>query len=350
MRIWERLLGVQPFGVRDNFFDLGGHSLLAIQLLWQVQNEFGKTVPLSALLRRPTIEQFARMLTERESSVPLAATGRLRGAESGTPLFYIPGIHGVGLLPEPLARAIGRVCPYHDGLQYAGVDGQQPPLTRVEDIAAHLILQIRQVCPKGPYRLCGYSFGGVVAYEAARQMRAQNLGIETLILWDCWTPQAITQTRRPLRQVMTELSRRMRAVQVVEQPQVMWKLLQNKFRFIGARYTKKLATQWSKDTTQLLCEASMQAFEAYRPGSFAGSAILFRTVPLVSENILSTRLIRELNGWGGLITGNLEEIELSCDHDTMWKPPMLEVLAEKTTAFLQRCASRTPDIESTRTV
>jgi thioesterase domain-containing protein len=94
----------------------------------------------------------------------------------------------------------------------------------------------------------------------------------------------------------------------------------------------------------------MQAFEAYRPGSFAGSAILFRTVPLVSENILSTRLIRELNGWGGLITGNLEEIELSCDHDTMWKPPMLEVLAEKTTAFLQRCASRTPDIESTRTV
>jgi hypothetical protein len=52
-------------------------------------------------------------------------------------------------------------------------------------------------------------------------------------------------------------------------------------------------------------------------------------------------LIREFNGWGGLITGNLEEIKLPCDHDTMWKPPMLEVLAEKTTAYLQR--RETPD-------
>jgi thioesterase domain-containing protein len=167
-------------------------------------------------------------------------------------------------------------------------------------------------------------------------MRAQNLGIETLILWDSWTPQAITRTRRPLRQAATELLRRLRAVQVAEQPGVIWKLLQNKFSFLGSRYSTKLATQWTKDPTQLVCKASMQAFEAYRPAPFAGAAILFRSGPLASENILSMRLIRESNGWGGLITGNLEQIELPCDHDTMWKPPMLEVLAEKTANCLQR--------------
>jgi amino acid adenylation domain-containing protein len=335
MKIWARVLGAQSFGVRESFFDLGGHSLMAVRLLMEIQKKFEQAVPLSWLYAAPTIEQFARLLTEGEASLPSSELGHLRGSKLGTPLFYIPGIYGVGLLPEPLARSIGRVRPYHDRLQYAGVDGQEPPFNRVEDIAAYLIQQIRQVCPRGPYGLCGYSFGGVVAFEVARQLRAQGFAIETLILWDSWTPQGITSVRRPLGQAMSELARRLRAARLGEQPKILWKLIQNKVSFMGGRYSKKLAAQWITDTTQMVCEASMQAYEAYHPDPFAGTAILFRSVPMPADHILSERHVRELNGWGGLITGHLEDVEFPCDHDTIWKSPMLEKLAERTAVYLQ---------------
>jgi amino acid adenylation domain-containing protein len=336
IKIWSRLIGTHAFGIRESFFDLGGHSLMAVRLLLDVQKKFGQKLSLATLYAAPTVELLARVLTEGEGAIPASDAGQMRGAKSGTPLFYIPGIYGVGVLPEPLAREIGKVRPYHDRLQYAGVDGQEPPFKRVEDIASHLIRQIRQICPFGPYGLCGYSFGGVVAYEVARQLRAQDFEIETLILWDSWTPQGITSVRRPLRKAVAELGRRLRAVNLAEQPKVLWELIQDKVSFVGTRYSKRLAAQWITDTTQIVSEASLRAYEDFQPEPYAGSAILFRSDPVISDHILSERHIRELNGWGGLITGKLEDIEFPCDHDALWKSPMLEALAEKTVVFLQQ--------------
>ncbi|MGK7878448.1 MAG: amino acid adenylation domain-containing protein, partial [Xenococcaceae cyanobacterium] len=48
-KIWEKVLGIQPIGVRDNFFDLGGHSLLAVRLFAQIEKAFKKNLPLSVL-------------------------------------------------------------------------------------------------------------------------------------------------------------------------------------------------------------------------------------------------------------------------------------------------------------
>ncbi|MGC2332311.1 MAG: amino acid adenylation domain-containing protein [Candidatus Acidiferrales bacterium] len=64
-KIWEEVLEVQQIGVHDNFFDLGGHSLSALNLIDEVEREFGIQFPLIQLFHAPTISEFSEVL-ERE--------------------------------------------------------------------------------------------------------------------------------------------------------------------------------------------------------------------------------------------------------------------------------------------
>jgi acyl carrier protein len=70
--IWEKLLGVEPIGVDDNFFKLGGDSLLAIQLGTRLRDTLGMEVPINELFDEPTI---AALATRLERRAPAAKAG-----------------------------------------------------------------------------------------------------------------------------------------------------------------------------------------------------------------------------------------------------------------------------------
>jgi len=63
-----------------------------------------------------------------------------------------------------LARHLGPDQPFY-GLRAAGLDGEREPRTRIEDMAAAYVAAIREAQPAGPYRIGGWSMGGVVAWE-----------------------------------------------------------------------------------------------------------------------------------------------------------------------------------------
>jgi amino acid adenylation domain-containing protein len=62
--IWAQVLGVEPIGVQDNFFDLGGHSLLATQIMFRLRDTFQAEIPLRTLFEKPTIEELALAVEE----------------------------------------------------------------------------------------------------------------------------------------------------------------------------------------------------------------------------------------------------------------------------------------------
>jgi amino acid adenylation domain-containing protein len=62
--IWAQVLGVEPIGVQDNFFDLGGHSLLATQIMFRLRDTFQADIPLRTLFEKPTIEELALAVEE----------------------------------------------------------------------------------------------------------------------------------------------------------------------------------------------------------------------------------------------------------------------------------------------
>ncbi|MEO7323233.1 MAG: amino acid adenylation domain-containing protein [Dokdonella sp.] len=186
--IWAEVLQLAPsaIGTDDNFFDIGGHSLLAVRLMAKTTRHFGRLLPLAALFTAPTISTFAEFLADHAAS----AAGILVPIQSGggwAPLFAVPGAGGNVLSMHPLSRALGAQQPFY-GLQSVGLDGIAPPLQSVEDTAMANIAAMRKVQANGPYRMLGHSYGGIVAFEMARQLMEQGEEVASLTLLDSFAP------------------------------------------------------------------------------------------------------------------------------------------------------------------
>jgi amino acid adenylation domain-containing protein len=186
-RIWEELLGVEPIDVRDDFFELGGHSLLAVRLMARVEQLAGGTVPLSTLFTAPTVESLAgtlRAMKKTSARSPLVA---IQPHGSLQPVYCVHAAGGNVFSYVQLAQHLGGEQPFY-ALEARGADGEQEPLTGIEEMAGVYVEAVRAVQPRGPYLLGGWSLGGVIAFEMTRQLQAQGETVNRLILLDSVAP------------------------------------------------------------------------------------------------------------------------------------------------------------------
>jgi len=181
--IWQKVLGVKQIGIYDNYFDLGGSSINAARLFAEIEKVFNKRIPLATLINAPTIEQFASIIDEEEWSWSLLVPIQSRGSKP--PFFCIHAAGGNVLNYRDLAHHLGPDQPVY-GLQSQGLDGEQPFLTRIEDMASLYIKEIQAVQPQGPYFLGGYCLGGTIALEIAQQIYAQGQEVALLALWETY--------------------------------------------------------------------------------------------------------------------------------------------------------------------
>ncbi|HEX3131877.1 MAG TPA: amino acid adenylation domain-containing protein, partial [Thermoanaerobaculia bacterium] len=178
--VWAEVLGLPRVGVRDGFFDLGGHSLLAVRLLARIQRELGRDLPLSVLFDGGTVERMAALLRE---DAPVSCLVPIQPGGERPPFFCVHPAGGDVLGYAALARLLGPDQPFH-GLQSRGLLAGAEPHLRVEDMASAYLEEIRRVQPEGPYRLGGWSLGGLIAYEMARQLRARGEEVALLAILD----------------------------------------------------------------------------------------------------------------------------------------------------------------------
>jgi amino acid adenylation domain-containing protein len=186
VNIWQKILDVKTVGVKDHFFELGGDSLLAVRLFAQIENRFGKRLPLAALFQAPTIEQLANVLRETAAAKSWSSLVAIQPHGSKPPLYCIHAAGANVLIYRPLSRHLGLDQPVY-ALQAKGLDGQQQPFLHVEDMAAHYIRELRAFQPEGPYQLLGASFGGLVIFEMAHQLLAQGqqVGLMAMLNTNC---------------------------------------------------------------------------------------------------------------------------------------------------------------------
>ena len=180
-RIWQDILGISRIGVHDDFFLMGGQSLLAVSLVSRINQELEQDLPLSVLFRKKTIHEMARFMetgTETWSPVvPIRATGK------EIPLFCFYPAGGNIYSYSELAHALDLDIPFY-ALQAVGLERGQTPIPGVQAMADYYMDWICRVQPQGPYRLAGWSFGGLVAFEAAQKLKARGEAIDLLALFD----------------------------------------------------------------------------------------------------------------------------------------------------------------------
>ena len=205
---WQDLLGVGQVGVEDSFFDLGGHSLIAVRLFAMIRKTYAVDFPISVLFEAPTIAACAALIDARigpqdATQAPAAPARRfthlvpMHQGEGGakTPFFLVAGMFGNVLNLRHLAQLIGADRPFY-GLQARGLYGDQSPHQTFPEAAADYIAELRQVQPHGPYLLGGFSGGGLIAWEMARQLEAQGDSVAQVILLDTPLPMRPELTAR----------------------------------------------------------------------------------------------------------------------------------------------------------
>lgn len=184
--MWCELLSLTEVGIHENFFHLGGHSFTAMRLMAWIAERFDLDLPLSTLLHAGTIAGLAEALSQNAP----ATTGLvpLRQSADGSTCFLVHPVGGNVLCYRQLADELGTGTVI--GLPASGLQDGEPVLDRIETMAETYIHRIRQIQPHGPYHLAGWSLGGVVAYEIARQLIAADEPVALTALIDSVVPDA----------------------------------------------------------------------------------------------------------------------------------------------------------------
>jgi amino acid adenylation domain-containing protein len=342
--IWEELFKLHPIGTTDNFFELGGHSLQMIMLVARVEERLGKRVAMAELFDDPTIKHLAELIGHGKENLFKSLIVPLH-PEGTQPAFFGPHASG------------GNVWCYKELVQYLGDDqpffGVQPREpenglvvyhSEVEPMAKDYVQAIRGFQPVGPYWLAGWSMGGVIAFEMARQLQQQGQEVAMLALIDAGVPGAQESehnwavllsifaydlgltgenfkrppswTPRPqmveLRQLWVEARRA--AVVPSEMTLVEFRKLFDIFK-LYANTTRR-----------------------YKPGQFQGKVTLFSPADKVEQIVFSKDNTPEnpkhdkldaFKGWGSLATEGVDVHHVPGNHFSMLREPNVQILGEQ---------------------
>ncbi len=309
--IWADTLNLPRVGIHDNFFDLGGHSLLAVQLLERIEQTLGRKPHLNTLwYGAGSVAQQAQLLSLKsaDTASPVLV---MRPGRRAPALFCLHTIGGGNLFHyEPMVSHLGSDRPVY-GLQARGIDGKSAPDTSVEAMAQYCIDSMRRIQPDGPYLLCGFSSGGLVAYEMARCLAESGIEVQ-LFLVDSYT----SNDRETWRSQWLRWSRLISA---------------KRFRQIQERVYYRVLSRLGLGqlrTLRGLGESHRWAMWNYRPQRSDLSAIYFEASDRASD------LVQPSSGWVPLLSGGLTLHTIPGGHGNMVKGENALALAQALSAHL----------------
>jgi thioesterase domain-containing protein/acyl carrier protein len=327
--LWEEVLNVRPIGITDNFFDRGGHSLLAVRMMAQLSRQIGRELPLALILQKQTIEELATFLRqeiEPQDNSPLIA---IQPHGRKPPFFCVHPAGGSIICYSALSRHLGAEQPFF-GIQTPGVDAANPPLTRIESMAARYIEELQTVQSDGPYMLGGWSLGGVIAFEMAQQLRRQGLEVSLLAIFDSYVGQSTEiDDYALLLQFISDISG------LYELDQSLTEGIDSPSQTTGERLASLLQEVvrkgWAPPDLNLeqLCRlfevfrTNIRAMLCYEPHRYPGRITLFRASEQITDNCIDPAM-----EWRNLAADGVEVHVVPGDHYTMLREPAVQVMAE----------------------
>lgn len=309
LAIWRSVLDRPGLGRHTDVFDAGATSILTARAFMRIEKQLGKDLPLATILQAPTVATLAAVIRDAgwtprwETLVPISTAG------SQPPLFLVHAIGGNVVNFRSLASWFDGDQPIY-GIQARGLNGEEEAATSIESMAADYIRAVRSVQSSGPYRLGGFSAGGVVAFEMARQLRKMGDEVSLLILLDTQigSPDdmgAAAPDFGPTQRWRRKLLLNLRAV-----GRTNWRVFAG-YKIRNWRMTLHLWQHRRRSRPLNPWEAFMLALRRYQPKPYDGDAVLFRAGNQLVEYPDPTF------GWGPLIRGDLRMVDVEGDHDDL---------------------------------
>ncbi len=342
-RIWEDLLGLKPIGIRDSFFDLGGHSLLAVRLTARIEKQFGYELPVATLFAGDTIEHLAHVLEKQGLGQRRALVVPIQTKGLRPPFYCVHSIGGTVNNFYHLSRCLGSDYPFY-GFQAARLH-EEIENASIEQTASRYIDELRQVQPAGPYLLGGYSFGGFVAFEMARQLCAQGESVPFLALLDTYSPSFASKLPRPsdsadlLVQLAWVTARKKGLFLRLSAEELRRLELDEQLTFFLEEMSKAGLASLEIDHESLHrflkgYELRQKAAWNYLPQPYSGRVTLFRCAE--QDQMMLQRLEAagldaqdECYGWREISSEPVEVHVIPGHHDRMCNEPYVQVLAER---------------------
>ncbi|WP_147446687.1 non-ribosomal peptide synthetase, partial [Corallococcus sp. CA047B] len=325
--LFEHVLGVTGVGATSDFFQLGGHSMLVLRLLARMESAFGVRLPLATLFQTSTVEGLARAVEtaggEQGVLVPLGGEG------DGPPLFLVHPVGGNVLCYRALGERLTGRRLY--AFQSQGVTGARPDLT-VEAMATRYVRELRRVRPSGPYHLFGWSMGGVIAFEMARQLEAAGESVGELCLLDS-TLEGFEQPLGPgddaalLGAFAVDLGLPEASVASLAHGGSLLELLR------AARDGGVLPEDAPLETLERLYavfRANLEALHAYRPGDYAGSLTLLAG----AEGGIRDASSQDW-GWARVVRGGVRTLRVPGNHYELLQPSHVQAVGNALRALLE---------------
>jgi thioesterase domain-containing protein/acyl carrier protein len=347
VRIWEKVLAVEAVSTTDDFFALGGDSLAAATMLAAVEKFCGVDLPVAALVEAPTIQKLGEVIRGgglSETDLRLVAL-QLRGTKP--PLYCVPGAAGNALQFRTLARYLTEDQPLF-AFHLRGLDGRSPCLRSIEGIAKYYIDALRVHQPRGPYYLCGASFGGVVAFEMARRLVAEGEEVRFLGLLDSYggdypkhrkfLAKFLAPRKRLKLLLLHFLPHGSHFVSLaglksgLKEQMKRWLVrrliaLDGRMKFRPFRCPLKLRIFYIEE----ICYAARRRYK-FMP--FSGRIDLFRAEYQPPSDVFEEDPVL---GWSEMAAGGIEVHQLPGDHSMYWSEPgTVAVLARKLGACLEQ--------------
>jgi aspartate racemase len=346
-QIWERILGVPAVGVRDDFFALGGHSLLAVRLVGEIHKTLHRSLPLAVCFQNPTIEEMAKALGEEHRADAAPELIPLQPGGSPGNLFFLDAGAGLCRLARHLnggPASFATYVPLTPATIRAATSGKNSELPSVEELAAAHLALVQSQRPSGPCMLAGHSFGGLLAFEVAHQLRRAGREVDLILLMDSWamTPpwwkklELLTLDR--LRNSLLFRAR-------YQGSRIGAKAKKEAMRLVGAFSARSAPEPDVEDANKPFGEAPWHIREkVYRHawGKYSFRRLESRAVMFRSRDsaVAHLHVIDGKMGWGGLFAGGLEIIETPGDHMSLLTTPHVETLAARLQERLERTGRR----------
>lgn len=332
--VWEGVLKTVSIRPDDDFFDLGGHSLLAARLLARIEQVMGVELPLASLLEAPTIRAQTRLIREGQAANELAGVGQ---SSSELPFFYLGGDPTF----RPLSRRLSEMREFHSlGLQ-ASLLGKLKKRS-LEDLAEQVVLMIRERRPEGPYMLGGWCAHGLLAYEAAKQLKAAGQEVAEVLMLETVNPVRMKQYsgwRRSIARIQLKVH-----LLKFESAYLRQLSREQKKDYLAARASQKLSRikqslrevlGQTAETGQGPLDMLYAAASMYYPKPYEGHVVLIRSL----ERTFGFGRQLDL-GWADVLGDRLEVSETPGNHYTIYMEPHVHTLAQKMDACLRRAEER----------